>query len=297
MVLLSSNELLQLDGQNEPVSDTIRKFIASHLTIPDVAYISEGGVDAGGRVVTGVTAAYVDVISKTGTNQFRLTWIEVGEARNSWDFFVRGGASARIDIRNVQSQIRVTWPDSSNFKLFYDFIRLNSDITSLFTVSELQGDSTDAESDKARQETISFEGGVDDVVDRETELTAGDMSYFEKDQAVFVKVYDGDITSLESAPALNFYQQTVHIDIFGNRAHVNNTPQMIAVRDQIDAIILGNIRGPFEKSATSGNSAILGFKNFGLDWVRVSETLDEGVSESLHGELFVFMQRSVSSSD
>ena len=295
-VVLLSSELLYLEGTNEPAADTIRKLLATHMTVPNVVLISEGGVNSGGRTITGITAAYVDIISRDGSNQFRVTWRELGEARNDWTFFIRGGSSARIDIRNAQSQIRITWPDSSNFKLFYDYIRLSTDITNLFTVSALSGTSDDAEAGKAPQTTYDFEHGADDVVDNEVELSTQDMGFFEKLEALFLKVYDGDTRVVESSNSFVYFERIVHIDIFGNRAHTNNQPGIQALQDQVDDIILGNVKGPYPKSATDGNSAIISLAVHGVNWVRTAEKQDDGITESIHGELPVRMQRSITTS-
>jgi len=286
------SSLIGLDGANEACADTIRKFLQSHVSEPDVMFLSEGGINQGGMVVTPTVAASATLTSTDGSNHITLTWRDLGTARNAWHVRIRAGSMGAVDIRNGQEQVRITIPNGSTMQELDDLLAASDDLNAVIIVSAMQGAGNPTETIVDNGDTM-FTGGAEDVVNREKELTSNDMKYFEREANVFVKVYDGDRESLESANGFDFMRQSVYIDIFGKHAHDQDRRQMYVVRDAIDNAIITHMTGPYTKSHEPSDSGILGFENYSIDWQRIPEDLERGITSQLSGVLNVHIQRSV----
>ena len=284
--------LLYLDGENEDASDTIRRFLHTHVSIPNTRFISEGGVDQGGSDVTPTHPAYVDIPSTDGTNTIRLTFRADGTPGNEWEIFLRSGASAAVDLQSTRNppRWRITAPNPTTMQEFDTLISDHTDITDTLVISSIQG-SGDPTLTRVDFGTYEFDHGQDSVVNRENEMTSSEMRGFRQEAGVFVKCRAGDDMVLESTNDFAFYKQAVYIDIFGKHAHSDNRRQINRVRDQINDAVLNHMNGPYRKSFEDKNSAILGFENHHIDWQYIPEDGENGIMEQLSGELYVHFQR------
>ena len=293
VVHLSSN-LYGLVGNNESYADTIRRLLernASSLT--GVAFISEGGINEGGETITGTVAAHADILAKSDSNTYiRLQFRTLGTDGNDWVVQLRRRAVKEITVNTGNNKIRIDFVEGQTMQDVLTDIYASTDMQAIVAVASLNG--AHLLSQEPAVATYPFEGGEDDTTNRDQELTSGDMAFFEAEQMTFVKTYDGNIVTIEANNQFIYQEAIVYVDIFGSRAHNTNRSEIIKVRDAIDAIIQEHVNGPYQKSGSAGNSAIIQLGAYSIDWTRISETTDDGITESLHGELPVRIQRNLS---
>ena len=123
------------------------------------------------------------------------------------------------------------------------------------------------------------------------DITTTDMTLLEREGEVFVKCYDGDEEELESSNDFVYKSHVVGIDIYGKHTVKQRRHTIPRVKDFIDQAVLDGQRDTFLKSRDNRDSGILGFRYYSIDWERVAEDGEAGITESLHGELFVLHQR------
>ena len=293
--------MLGLQGPRESFADTLRADMARRWETDGATatygitplWLSEGGVGKGGREVTGTVGAHVTIRSKTESSNFKLTWRTPGTAGNEWHVRVRTGSIPDVLRRNAQKQVRITWPTENTMQQLYDYVRTDTTITAMFEVSGLLGDTDAAATDMVKYETIVFEGGQDNTVDREIELTTDDMRKLNKQYEVLVKVYDADDYSHESARSFLQIVRNVVIDVWGEEQHASDRQHISDVRDWIDGYVWHTNYADsyiWNKSHDDMPSGIQGYAADHIEWSRIAADKDNGITGYYTGELQVLAQ-------
>ena len=288
--------ILNRVGPAESPADTIRKYLAEYYAAnsPGFAclFVSEGGIDAGGMDVTPTHPAYLDIPSIGGLNTIRLTFRANGTAGNEWAVLIRSGPTPSVELQGTRNppRWRITAPNPTTMQAFDDIISASSDITDTLIVSAVQG-TADPEVSRVDFGTYEFDHGMDNIVNRELELTTTDLQLLERDAEVSVVVHAGEKTEITGSADVTYNEQTVYIDVKAASGGDTRQHRIIQIADLIEDAIFGAARGPFLKSSDGQNSGILTLARRSVDWIPVNEPQADGKTESMHGEIKVRTQR------
>ena len=288
--------ILNRVGPAESPADTIRKFLSEYYTANNPGFtcmfLSEGGIDAGGMDITPTHPAYVDIPSIGGLNTIRLTFRANGTDGNNWAMFIRSGPTPSVELQGTRNppRWRITTPNPTTMQEFDDLISGSTDITDTLIVSAVQG-TADPTVSRVDFGTYEFDHGMDNVVNRELELTTTDLNILERKSEVAVVIHAGEKTEITGSADVTYNEQIVYIDV--KAASGGNTRQhrLIQIADLIEDAVFNAARGPFLKSSDNENSGILTLARRSVDWIPVNEPAADGKTESLHGEIRVRTQR------
>ena len=131
-------------------------------------------------------------------------------------------------------------------------------------------------------------------------MRPNDFEILKKEAAVWVKFYDGDRTITHSTKQFIYGYQVVYIDVIGNASQTTHDPdmpekniygQMQQIKDRIDDILLRSQNTPINQSRVDRPSAIIGFENIGIDWIRTGEVREAGITDQFSGEIRCHFQR------
>ena len=226
----------------------------------------------------------------------------------------------RIRVNNGEVQVRVAdrvhiWKEGERVTIQgsaagYDGTYLVHDpvSTQQFYIKTLAGDTvtdrgneTFGNNDDAKASVsaildgVSYwsEGGCDTD---NTPLTNNDLKALEKETKTFVKLADGDTEELEAWNDGVYYSQDVTIYIYGKHARDDDNRNRIEqVRAYIDDWVFRRATNPDEEWTQStpphNPSSILHLGSYSIDWERIHDTTEDGITDYLEGNLSVRSQR------